>query len=408
MRSDREEIPEDFTKEDADKAETMEARIIQQQSARGATLFLTPGCQVYWPAPYEVCGAIKDKYNSLGGPSSFLLWPTTNELTNPDGVGKRTQFMNGPIYWSPTGGAHPVVNSFLNRWGVYGYEAGFIGYPTTDEIVHPDGVGRRQEFQNATIYVSTPNAIGSVVRGAIRDKYNSLGGYSGTLGYPMTDEQASVQLLQPTGGTTQVFQHGMLVWNTQTNAVAIAGWQDMSQIPSAAASAPATQPSAAAGGGVTPMFQSGCPAGTTGYTGAQAAFNCVVRYQDQGGTWINLRSGKGDPNGFGQLHYKTDHQVKDRWVELLLQDSYGVPTSFNAEGTGVTANPDRYRYAQGLYTDFAGQRNYLIALQVIVDFAPTNQVSDNTQFGIVTSYCSDPNNNDNIIQFCPQLPPPYL
>lgn len=82
MRSDREEIPDGFTKEDADRAETMEAR---SRMAR-----LTPGCQVYWPAPYEVCGAIKDKYNSLGGPNSFLLWPTTNELTNPDGYGKRS------------------------------------------------------------------------------------------------------------------------------------------------------------------------------------------------------------------------------------------------------------------------------------------------------------------------------
>ena len=31
----------------------------------------------------------------------LLLFPKTNELTNPDGVGKRTEFQNGPIYWSP-------------------------------------------------------------------------------------------------------------------------------------------------------------------------------------------------------------------------------------------------------------------------------------------------------------------
>ncbi|UGQ55833.1 hypothetical protein LRL17_33645 (plasmid) [Rhodococcus qingshengii] len=44
MRSDREEIPEPFTKADADKAETMEARI--------STARLTAGCQVYWPSPF--------------------------------------------------------------------------------------------------------------------------------------------------------------------------------------------------------------------------------------------------------------------------------------------------------------------------------------------------------------------
>lgn len=51
---------------------------------------VTPGCQVYPPSPYEVCGAIRDKYNELGGSTSFLLYPTSNEMTNPDGIGKRS------------------------------------------------------------------------------------------------------------------------------------------------------------------------------------------------------------------------------------------------------------------------------------------------------------------------------
>ncbi|WP_280469948.1 LGFP repeat-containing protein [Nocardia brasiliensis] len=87
MRSDCQQIPDGFTKAQADKAETMEAALAarpQQRTARAAE-----GCQVYWPAPYEVCGAIRDKYNELGGPSSFLLYPTSNELTNPDGVAPR-------------------------------------------------------------------------------------------------------------------------------------------------------------------------------------------------------------------------------------------------------------------------------------------------------------------------------
>ncbi|MFF1946984.1 hypothetical protein ACFVWF_33145 [Rhodococcus qingshengii] len=50
-----------------------------------------------------------------------------------------------------------------------------MGYPTTDEIVHADGIGHRQEFQNGAIYVSVPNAIGSSIGGAIRDKWNTLG-----------------------------------------------------------------------------------------------------------------------------------------------------------------------------------------------------------------------------------------
>lgn len=105
---------------------------------------------------------IRDKYNSLGGPGGFLSFPTTAELTNPGNTGKRTQFINGPIYWSAATGAHPVVNSFLNRWGLNGYEAGRLHYPTTDEIVLPDG-GRRQEFQDGVIYVAFQNAVGSAL-----------------------------------------------------------------------------------------------------------------------------------------------------------------------------------------------------------------------------------------------------
>ena len=83
------------------------------------------------------------------------------------------------------------MNSFLNRWGVHRYEAGWLGYPTTDEIVHTDGVGRRQEFQRGAIYVAFVNAIGSAIpNGPIRDKWNSLGGHTGWLGYLTSDELA--------------------------------------------------------------------------------------------------------------------------------------------------------------------------------------------------------------------------
>ncbi|MFD9664870.1 LGFP repeat-containing protein [Rhodococcus sp. NPDC059968] len=91
MRSDREELPEGFTKEEADKAEMKEAEL--QKQALGLRAAVAPGCQVYWPSDFQVCGAIRDKYNSLGAQFSFLGFPTTNELTNPDGFGRRSVFL---------------------------------------------------------------------------------------------------------------------------------------------------------------------------------------------------------------------------------------------------------------------------------------------------------------------------
>ncbi|MEU4323321.1 hypothetical protein AB0F85_32015 [Nocardia fluminea] len=166
-------MPGGFTKNQADLAEAMEAAYATPDGSGPGRLLVTPGCQVYWPAPFEVCGAIKDKYNELGGPSSFLLWPTTNELTQPDGIGKRSVFINGPIFWSPWGGAHPVVNHFYAAWQRNGWEGGPLGYPTSDEIVNSDGVGRRQYFDGGTIYWKLNEAY--YVAGAIRDKWGETG-----------------------------------------------------------------------------------------------------------------------------------------------------------------------------------------------------------------------------------------
>lgn len=214
MRSDREEIPGGFTKEEADLAETNEAKRLMSRAA--------PGCQDYWPSPHQVCGAIRDKYNSLGGPSSFLLWPTSSEIRNPDNVGVRQTFNNGPIYWHPNAGAHPVVNSFFHRWGVHGYEGGWMGYPITDEIVHADAVGRRQEFSNGAIYVAFQNAIGSAIRnGPLRDKWNAVGAETpgSLLGYPIQD-----QIGLPGGqGQMDRFERGVIYWHPAYGAHPITG-----------------------------------------------------------------------------------------------------------------------------------------------------------------------------------------
>ncbi len=214
MRSDREEWPEPFTKEDADRAEVREAELQQlqtQQTAARAIPAPGPDCQQYWPSENWVCGAIRDKYNSLGAQFSFLLFPTSEELVNPDGFGRRQTFANGPIYWSAASGAHPVVNHFFAAWQRNGWESGVLGYPTSDEIVNPDNVGRRQEFQGGSVYWRLNEAY--FVGGAIRDKWRTVGAEGGFLGYPITDEQGT-----PNGGRFNRFEHGAIYWSAATGA----------------------------------------------------------------------------------------------------------------------------------------------------------------------------------------------
>jgi hypothetical protein len=76
--------------------------------------------RIYYRAhsqPIHVYGAIGDKYTQLGGPSSWLGWPTASPdpkepapLTKPDEQpfsegGRVSTFQNGAIYWWPDTGA---------------------------------------------------------------------------------------------------------------------------------------------------------------------------------------------------------------------------------------------------------------------------------------------------------------
>lgn len=206
MRSDCETVPKPFTKADADKAEVMEAQLATASTSRAAAV--TAGCQVYWPAPYEVCGVIRDKYNQLGGPNSFLTYPKTNELTNPDRVGKRSEFLGGNIYWHPSVGARPVAHDFLTKFGEKGYESGYLKYPTTDEIILSDGTSRRQEFQGGSMYFSFQPGVGThVIQGNIRDYWRGLGAEASQLGFPITDE------LQIGDKFYSKFQGGTVYWS---------------------------------------------------------------------------------------------------------------------------------------------------------------------------------------------------
>lgn len=176
------------------------------------------GCQAYPPSPFSVCGAIRDKYNQMGGPTSFLLFPKSAEKANPGNTGKRSDFFGGSIYWSAASGAHPVAHDFLTKYGDHSYEQGFLRYPTTDEIVLDDGVSRRQEFQGGRIYwnpVTWAHSIG----GEILDKWLALGGETGTLGFPTSDETRT-----PDGvGRFNTFQNGSIYWSPDTGAHAVFG-----------------------------------------------------------------------------------------------------------------------------------------------------------------------------------------
>ncbi|MFV8382124.1 hypothetical protein [Corynebacterium hindlerae] len=214
MRSDRITLPGTVTKHEADQAEVMEAKEQQPQLRAMAA----DNCRTYWPRPHQVCGAIREKYESLAvawagqTPLSFLGLPKSGELTNPDGVGKRTEFDNGFIYWHPDTGAWSVTTHNSIVWARNGWEQGRLGYPTSDEIGTGDNVGRKQSFQRGRIYTSLSGVVS--IEGKILEKWIETGEEKGPLGYPATDEEGT-----PDGvGRFNRFALGMIYWHPKHGA----------------------------------------------------------------------------------------------------------------------------------------------------------------------------------------------
>ncbi|WP_437773801.1 choice-of-anchor D domain-containing protein [Arthrobacter sp. KNU40] len=153
------------------------------------------GASVYWsPATgaHEVHGAVYTRYQAAGGAAGSLGFPTTDVMGTPDGVGQYTHFTGSggsSIYWSPATGAHEVQGAIRAKWAALGWEQGRLGYPLTDELATADGAGRYNDFSGsggASVYWS-PATGAHEVHGAVYTRYQAAGGAAGSLGFPTTD-----------------------------------------------------------------------------------------------------------------------------------------------------------------------------------------------------------------------------
>jgi hypothetical protein len=94
------------------------------------------------------------------GAASPLGYPSGNEITASDGVGKIQQFQGGIIVWSPKTGAHVLDYKFYSYWNPIGSKViSSLGYPIDDsqiELGQPRQDGRKVEtalalFENASL-----------------------------------------------------------------------------------------------------------------------------------------------------------------------------------------------------------------------------------------------------------------
>ncbi|MEL4163719.1 alpha/beta hydrolase-fold protein [Corynebacterium bovis] len=173
------------------------------QDFRGGRAFWTPqtGAHYTW-------GRIGARYGELGGPESWLGYPTSEEIPLVEG-GRLVTFEHGNIYWTPQTGAQAVKPDMLEAWGRTGWEKGPLGYPTDQE--QDNAGGAVQQFSNGVV-TRDPKGATQYVQGLIAKKYVEAGGPGGGLGWPLSGER------DVRGGKMSEFENGYIYWSPTTGA----------------------------------------------------------------------------------------------------------------------------------------------------------------------------------------------
>lgn len=128
-------------------------------------------------------------------------------VQNPD---LTTQFERGRIYYAPHVGAFEVHGLIHEHYQSLGGPSGLLGLPVSDEepVRNATGaeIGRVNTFEKGAIYFSDQTGAHEV-HGLILDAYRKMGGPAGDLGFPITDERGAQN-----GIRYSAFQNGVLVW----------------------------------------------------------------------------------------------------------------------------------------------------------------------------------------------------
>jgi peptidoglycan-N-acetylglucosamine deacetylase len=163
-------------------------------------------------------GGILSKYRTLNAQAGFLGYPTTDEICGLTPSGCRQDYQGGSIYWSSSTNSRYVKGAILGKYRTLNAQAGFLGYPTTDEICGLAGGGCRHSFQGGAIFWH-PQTGARFMKGAILNRYLGLGGQNSALGYPRSDEICGLR----DGGCRQIMQRGTFGWSRATGAHPVVG-----------------------------------------------------------------------------------------------------------------------------------------------------------------------------------------
>ncbi|MBP3088521.1 hypothetical protein EML15_05095 [Corynebacterium sp. sy017] len=165
------------------------------------------GGRVYWSentGAKALTGKINAYYSKIGGPTSWLGFPVSeeNRLDN----GGFAVFERGAVYWSEETGAHAVPRDFVDTWGTVGWEKGELGLPVAEPVMKDDIL--TQQFQGGFILRNKENKT-FLFKGEFAKRYGEL---AETLGLPTTNE------IPVKGGSYQEFEKAIMYWSEPTGA----------------------------------------------------------------------------------------------------------------------------------------------------------------------------------------------
>ncbi|MFF2347221.1 hypothetical protein [Pseudarthrobacter sp. NPDC058119] len=169
------------------------------QNYQGGVIYFVPNV-----GTYAVSGSIFTKHESMG---RSLGAAVSSQVAIKNG-GLYQNFQNGSILWSPATGAHVSIGATRGAWAQAGYENGFLGYPTSDELPVDGGV--KQSYHGGSIYWTV--ALGAFsMPSEFSAKFDAVNGPA-TLGFPGTNRVAGLK----DGGSFINFQKGALISSPAT------------------------------------------------------------------------------------------------------------------------------------------------------------------------------------------------
>ncbi len=152
-----------------------------------------------------------------------LAWRTTGGLGGPLGArqGEQTPvgadgaaqgYAGGKIFYSAQTGAHAVTGAILSKYESVGGPTGDLGFPVGTEVDGGVPNSRMSSFSatDKPVIFWTPDTGAIVVRGPINAAWAKLGGATGSLGVPTAEQTVKGDTV------TQIFSGGELSWNNAT------------------------------------------------------------------------------------------------------------------------------------------------------------------------------------------------